>query len=491
MPLFVIDDEEPREGRSQASLDNPPSSDMAIQADMSQVPAVPLVIMGVCHALFRDPRSGNIIGDPLEIATFEASGYVMDSSGMQYSSQRQPPNDSVGLRLSSARVLHRYPFSSALKRMSVLVEVVVEGGKGGMSRKRVLVVTKGAPEVMHDMINSIPDTYREVYLHHMSRGKRVLALGYKMVSDDAAASAKTMPRENTECDLNFAGFIAFDSELKADTKSVMKLLRQIDARLVIITGDSAYTAADVGRRLRLLTRSTTKKTLGTETSDQPLATLLMLMVVKNKGSNDEEKLAWRVASDGDANMMLKGDTVFDPFDASVSRLNELAKTNTLCVTGPALNAMRRLQSDKYLEALRVLCPSVTIFARVSPSQKESVLLALNETGQFTLMCGDGTNDVGALRAAHVGVSVINNPELEDKVESHVISRTVEKEPVSATSGLRNRRKQATGGSSQNDRVMRAIAEIQMQDLDPTYVCHYNIMLDPPLSKLTMYSVQHR
>lgn len=57
-----------------------------------------------------------------------------------------------------------------------------------------------------------------------------------------------------------------------------------------------------------------------------------------------------------------------------------------------------------------------VFARVSPDQKELILRTLRAAGWTTLMCGDGTNDVGALKAAHVGVALLPPSEAQLKAQ---------------------------------------------------------------------------
>ena len=51
--------------------------------------------------------------------------------------------------------------------------------------------------------------------------------------------------------------------------------------------------------------------------------------------------------------------------------------------------------------------SVRVFARMSPQGKAQVIRQLQQrSGRKVLMCGDGGNDVGALKSADVGVSLL-------------------------------------------------------------------------------------
>lgn len=70
--------------------------------------------------------------------------------------------------------------------------------------------------------------------------------------------------------------------------------------------------------------------------------------------------------------------------------------------------------DKILETDEFF--GVSIFARADPNHKERIIERYNNTGSFTLMCGDGTNDVGALKSAHVGIALMEAAAVVKKQE---------------------------------------------------------------------------
>jgi cation-transporting ATPase I len=57
------------------------------------------------------------------------------------------------------------------------------------------------------------------------------------------------------------------------------------------------------------------------------------------------------------------------------------------------------------EHLAELLPKVSVFARVTPSQKVRVAQLLRASGQIVAMTGDGANDAPAIRAADIGLAV--------------------------------------------------------------------------------------
>lgn len=68
----------------------------------------------------------------------------------------------------------------------------------------------------------------------------------------------------------------------------------------------------------------------------------------------------------------------------------------------------------------------TIFARMSPGQKSSLIEEFQKLNYYVGMCGDGANDCGALKMAHAGISL---SEQEASVASPFTSKTANIECV--------------------------------------------------------------
>uniref|UniRef100_A0A6M2DGQ8 Putative p-type atpase n=1 Tax=Xenopsylla cheopis TaxID=163159 RepID=A0A6M2DGQ8_XENCH len=332
-----------------AGLDNQGAKVSPIQS----CPMSTVQVLATCHSLAQ--LEDGLVGDPLEKAALTAVDWTLTKADAVIPKKGKSP----GLK-----IFNRFHFSSSLKRMSVVAGYNVPNSNDTMH----IATIKGAPETLKSMFIDVPEDYEKVYLDLSRRGARVLALGWRLLGSLTSAELRDLNRESVERDFKFVGFVIISCPLKLDSKSVIKEIINSSHSVVMITGDNPLTACHVAKELKFTQKS--KTLILTETFEQ-----------------------WRWLSiDGTLQLRVEHD------------FNELTNSYDLCITGEGL-----VYLQEYHNALLFkLMPHIIVFARFSPKQKEYVIVSLKNLGFNTLMCGDGTNDVGALKHAHVGVAILSN-----------------------------------------------------------------------------------
>ncbi|KZZ86851.1 P-type ATPase [Ascosphaera apis ARSEF 7405] len=351
------------------------------------------LVLATAHALVK-LDDGEIVGDPMEKATLSSLGWDLGDANVLRAKvvKGSKPSASItsnNVTVDSVQIKRRFQFSSALKRQSSIATVVMIERTGGQTKrhKGTFVGVKGAPETIRQMLVDVPPYYEETFKHFTRNGARVLALAYKFLSptDELGQSRiNDLKREEVEKDLKFAGFLVLQCPLKEDALKACRMLNESSHRVVMITGDNPLTAAHVARQVEIVDRD-----------------VLILDAPENDTSG--KKVVFRSADDK---------TIID-VDPTKRIDPTILQTKDLCVTGYALAKF------KGQPGMIDLLKHAWVYARVSPKQKEEILLGMKDAGYTTLMCGDGTNDVGALKQAHVGVALLNGSE-EDlaKIAEH-------------------------------------------------------------------------
>ncbi|UPL03706.1 hypothetical protein LCI18_014640 [Fusarium solani-melongenae] len=338
------------------------------------------LVLATAHALVKLDE-GEIVGDPMEKATLTSLGWTLGRNDTLMSTNK------AGTTHGTVQIKRRFQFSSALKRQSSVAMVHGNDIKNGHKIRGTFAGVKGAPETIQKMLTTVPHDYEETYKYFTRKGSRVLALAYKQLTHDSelgSARINELKREKVECDLTFAGFLVLHCPLKDDAKEAVQMLNESSHRVVMITGDNPLTAVHVAREVEIVDREV----------------LILDAPEDNAGG---EKLVWKSVDD---KVSIKVDPS-KPLDP------EILRTKDICVTGYALAKF------KDQAAWNSLLRHTWVYARVSPKQKEDILLGLKDMGYYTLMAGDGTNDVGALKQAHIGIALLNGtPEDLTRIAEH-------------------------------------------------------------------------
>ncbi|XP_044066516.1 cation-transporting ATPase 13A2 isoform X4 [Siniperca chuatsi] len=344
---------------------------------------------------------GQPLGDPLELKMVESTGWTLQEpegdgkaldaefGGHRVLTVMRPPTQrfqAQGTSTSEAvAIVQRFPFSSALQRMSVVT--VARGGRSA------LAFIKGSPEMVASLCRAetMPAQFSSKLHNFSSEGLRVLALAYKPLEGNT--DFRTIERGEVEKDMQFLGLLMMKNLVKPESATVINILRLAHLRSVMVTGDNILTAVSVA------------KSCGMMGSDEKV-------IFVNATPHTAQSMPTLKFSLEDG-----GATAAQSSVEVITRcLYQSGFGSHLAINGKSFAAL----CDHFPEYLPKVLLRATVFARMTPDQKTQLVKELQKLNYRVGMCGDGANDCGALRAADVGVSL---SEAEASVASPFTSKT--------------------------------------------------------------------
>ncbi|XP_047526862.1 polyamine-transporting ATPase 13A3-like isoform X1 [Vanessa atalanta] len=341
----------------------------------------PLVqALASCHSLTS--IQGQLKGDPLDLKMFEFTQWVLEEPGPENTRydnltpaivkpatvhnedlQNLDNYDPFTMEMPyEIGLLRRFHFSSSQQSMGVIARV--------LGQPQMVYYVKGAPEKVAGMCDpdSLPDNFSTVLNEYTSNGFRVIGLAYKKLDRKMKwVDAQRLKRETIECDMMFLGFLVMQNSLKPETTQVIKELHDANMRQVMVTGDNIMTAMSVARGCSMV---------------QPHQKVVLITASQQLNNDERPALIMEVVGEGGPPKLA--------MDAYV-----------IAMEGKTWAVMRTY----YPEMIPTIVNKGMIFGRFGPDQKTQLVTALQGAGLVVGMCGDGANDCGALKAAHVGISL--------------------------------------------------------------------------------------
>uniref|UniRef100_A0A672UTQ4 ATPase cation transporting 13A2 n=1 Tax=Strigops habroptila TaxID=2489341 RepID=A0A672UTQ4_STRHB len=335
------------------------------------LPAGPLLYsLATCHTV--SVLRAQPIGDPVDLKMLESTGWVrglpaFQQFGMKVLAVVKPPPEEEQPRdrhQLPLGILRRFPFSSSLQRMSVLVKLPGEASAH--------VYVKGAPEMVASLCRKETG---DSFLTHPKANAGVLAVYSSCSSlpcaEDGVEGVIVSTRDAVESSLSFLGFLVMKNVLKPESAPVIHLLRNANIRPVMVTGDNMLTAMNVARSCRMVEPKERVIFISASppSHDKPAA----LKFIPAEHSQGEEQ----------------------------PEVGPEPQSCHFALNGKSFAVV----CEHFAELLPKILIRATVFARMLPEQKTQLVCSLQELNYCVGMCGDGANDCGALKAADVGISL--------------------------------------------------------------------------------------
>ncbi|XP_069473514.1 probable cation-transporting ATPase 13A4 [Ambystoma mexicanum] len=338
--------------------------------------------MATCHSLIV--LDGRIQGDPLDLKMFEATGWELEDSssdddGLEKSGVGvivKPGPNSSQVAVEGIAILRQFPFSSGLQRMSVITQVL--GGDDHVA------FMKGAPEMVASFCKpeTVPADFLSELQSYTMQGFRVIGLAHKTLETKDYTQLMDPKREAVESDLTFLGLLIMENRLKSETRPVLQVLSKARIRMVMITGDNLQTAVTVAKNSEMI----------------PGTGRVILVEANEPDGSSPASVTWKALEH-------KKETN-GSFDTYVNIEKCVAPADEKNNYHFAMNGK---SYQVIMQHFKNLLPKVlvngTVFARMSPGQKSSLIEEFQKLDYYVGMCGDGANDCGALKMAHAGISL--------------------------------------------------------------------------------------
>ncbi|XP_004603054.2 probable cation-transporting ATPase 13A5 [Sorex araneus] len=339
--------------------------------------------MASCHSLIL--LDGTIQGDPLDLKMFEGTSWIMEDCDANYCKIgtsgsnviiKPGPNASQS-PVAAITVLCQFPFSSSLQRMSVVAQLEGED--------QLHVYMKGAPEMLVRFCRSetVPKNFQNELKNYTVQGFRVIALAHKTLKLRKVSEAKSLSREKVESELTFLGLLIMENRLKKETTPVLRELQEACIRTVMITGDNLQTAITVAKNSGMIPRGNSVILVEANEPEKFLPASVTWKLVESQENGPGKNETYINIS----NSLLPG--------------GERVSSYHFAMSGKSYQVI----TQHFSSLLPKILVNGTIFARMSPGQKSSLIEEFQKLNYYVGMCGDGANDCGALKMAHAGISL--------------------------------------------------------------------------------------